>query len=159
MAKKIEPVVVAPPTEALHRKPTHDGRLQYYKVLQMVMASAKMYGLIGDYAMQLRGLREWMSMISPYCQPNLLSDVPPKITKAQHLVRVVQRLQSSPHRRYGGFASVLDAQVGIHEEVLDDVLMEIEAALHYASKDMMLPLGGVDEYDLDVADVLSRSGL
>lgn len=157
MAKKSAVEVM--PAEPQHRKPTHDGRIPYMRTLQMVLASVKMYSIQGEYAMWYRSLRNLHSMINPYCQQNLMVGIDEKFKRANVLLGVVRNLQQSPYRRYGGFNTVLDARSAEMAGELDEVLREIEFILHYASKDMMLPLGGVDEYDLDLAKVLERSGL
>jgi len=151
--KAVEPMkelAVLPDGDA--RKPTHDARLQYYKVLEYVLLTMKFNCLSGDYPGWYRGLRQFHIMIVGYVPKTSLEGLDKKFSEANHALAV-----------YRNASGIRDAAVraNLPSKVskLDELFFSIEQQLHYASKDMMLPTGGLQNGDLDIDQMLRNSGL
>lgn len=142
------PVVIDP----VARKPTHDARIQYYKVLEYVLLTTKFSCLSGDYAGWYRGLRQFYVMIIGYVPADSLKDISELFEKAKEAL--------DKFNNAGAYRNpLIRANLSRNRSSLDTLFFQIEEKLHIASKDMMLPTGGLQDGDLDVDDLLRNSGL
>lgn len=150
---KVEPVkevVALPDVDA--RKPTHDARIQYYKVLEYVLLTMKFNCLSGNYAGWYRGLRQFHIMVVGYVPNKSLEGLPKKFGDAAAALAAYQNAS-------GIRDPTVRANLPSKVSKLDELFFSIEQQLHYASKDMMLPTGGLQNGDLDIEQMLRNSGL
>lgn len=151
--KVVEPVKeVSLPPDSEARKPTHDARLQYYKVLEYVLLTMKFNCLSGNYPGWYRGLRQFHIMIVGYVPSKSLEGLDRKFSEANHALALYQNAS-------GIRDPAVRANLPTKVSKLDELFFNIEQQLHYASKDMMLPTGGLQSGDLDINDLLRNSGL
>lgn len=141
-----------PSAEDVARKPTHDARIQYYKVLEYILLTMKYNCLTGNYAGWYRGLRQFHIMIIGYVKANTLIGIKEKFLEA--------RQQLDMYDASSGYRDrAVRASMPVKVLRLDDLFFSIEEQLHVASKDMMLPTGGLSDGDLDMESLLRNSGL
>lgn len=141
-----------PAIEDVARKPTHDARMQYYKVLEYVLLTMKFNCLSGNYAGWYRGLRQFHIMIVGYVKAISLNNIHVKFAEAKKQIDIYENSMLYRDRN-------VRASLPFKVSQLDDLLFQIEEQLHVASKDMMLPTGGMNDGDLDMESLLRNSGL
>jgi hypothetical protein len=134
------------------RKPTHDARLHYYKVLEYVMLSSKVASISGQYMVWFSALRQFYAMVLPYTKHSRLNGMRDRLLAVQKTI-----MSLGVQSRFRDQA--MTASVASRSMELDNLLFGIETDLHIASKDMMLPTGTVDETILDDEKFLRASDL
>lgn len=140
-----------------YRKSTHDGRLQFFRVLMSVMVVAKQTGMIGDLTGWCRALQRWYAQIYPHCPPKELSGIDDLFKKAIVAIGKCDSLSNSPYRR-DPFSNIA-FQIAKEKALADSILSDIELRLHVASRELMLPLKTVDDDGIDVNAFLRDSDI
>lgn len=138
-----------------YRKPMHDGRISFYKILEKMQFAAESSAITGDLESWFRSLRQIYSKTQRYCPDDEKKVITEKIKRANDLIIAQRRLRNSRLLRYNGISSVYER----NEIELVNLLYEINDRINIMTKDMMLPLGSDDSEVFDVDDILRREGL
>lgn len=115
------------------KKPSHDARLQYYRVLEYVMLNMKSAALLGNYLGWYRTLREFHIMIVGYVPGSKLDGIKERFAMAKHLLD--KQLGMSTYNR----DRVVQTAQQYRVAEMDELFFDIEERLHVAARDMMLP--------------------
>lgn len=134
------------------KKPSHDARMQYYRVLEYVMINMKTAAMLGNYLGWYRSLREFHIMMVGYVPQDKLEGVGELFRQARILLD--QHLAMTGHRDH-----VVQVAQQYRVSALDELYFQIEELLHRAARDMMLPVKAEDLEEFDEAKFLRDSDL
>lgn len=119
--------------EESSKKPSHDARLQYYRVMEYVMLNMVSSSLLGNYEGWYRTLRSFYNRIVAYVPPSKLDGIKQRFALAKHLLDKQREMGSYNRDR------VVQAAQQCRVSEIDELFFDIEERLHVAARDMMLP--------------------
>lgn len=144
-----------PSFEEDYRKPMHDGRISFYKILEKMQFAAESSAISGDVESWYWALRQIYSKTQRYCPNDEKKVITEKLKQAQNLLLAQRRLRSSRMLRFQGVGQTY----ANNEAALLILLSDINDGINVMTKDMMLPLGSDDTEAFDIDDMLRREGL